>query len=58
MATKVWEQRFWQLRTVGLTYDQASVVYDLLNEAHAFGSQTIADSAKASMDEVYAKYPA
>jgi hypothetical protein len=50
----VWFQRFSRLRTeAGLTFEQALVVYELLDAARAFGTQTIADSAWTSLQRAY-----
>jgi len=49
----VWEARFEELRAKGFTYEQALEVYGLLNKVRAFGSQTIATSAMASLLRAY-----
>lgn len=51
----IWYQRFALLRIAGFTFQQALTVFSLLEEARAFRSATLAQSAMASLLRAYDK---
>jgi len=46
----VWALRWKRLHEAGLTFQQAQVVADLLDECHAFGTATLSEAARKRMD--------
>jgi hypothetical protein len=49
----VWYGRFTSLRSAGLSFEQATAVYSMLESGRLFGTQTIADSAWTSLLRAY-----
>jgi hypothetical protein len=53
--TSVWVQRFETLKTSGVTFEQALVVYRIIDDARGFRTQTLATYAMAALRRVYGK---
>ena len=49
----VWKRRWERLREAGLTFEQAQIVYRVLDETRAFGYQWTADTAYKDLEEAY-----
>lgn len=51
--TSVWTARFERLRDAGITSEQAEVVFGVLNDARAFGSERMFGIALGKLREVF-----
>jgi hypothetical protein len=49
----VWKRRWERLREAGITFEQAKIVYRVLDETRAFGYQWTADTAYKDLEEAY-----
>ena len=53
MALKTWTERWRELHEGGLSTEQALLVYQLLDDCRAFGSERVAESALHQLLEVF-----
>lgn len=53
MSEKLWEKRWTKLRDSGVTFQQAQVVWEIVEEARGFHFQWLATYAWCSLHTVY-----
>lgn len=52
-----WHRRWLNFRAAGITYEQARMVFELLDETGAFGSRTLAEIAASKLELAYDRQP-